>query len=161
MNKRIILSRLIRVMLIVLGLAFVFILLRSVSGPALMSNSSATFDDIHAGQTALRRFESKKVWVTRLSKIQIRQATKLSVYMRDASAGCSSSIAICVVSSETSRSGIDVAYSDTAPAQLPRGWPWYGGYVDPVSGAVFDRLGRAYKDIKTSDQRISLDIVNN
>jgi len=52
--------------------------------------------------------------------------------------------------------GIDIVYLANAPSQLPKGAIWHGGFIDPATDAVFDFMGRTYKNVETDDQRISL-----
>lgn len=160
MNKRFVLGRLIRGMLALLALSFVFILFRSLSGPSLTSNSGGVFDNVVIGQTALRRLGRQRIWVTRLSKSQIRQVSELNALVVDAQAGCKPSLTLCAIAAESSRIGIDLVYVASAPAQLPAGLAWHGGFVDPASGGVFDFMGRAYKGIRSNDQRVSLTLID-
>ncbi|MGK0374918.1 MAG: hypothetical protein ACJA2E_001390 [Arenicella sp.] len=159
-DKRVVLAKLIRAMLIILALAFAFVLLRSLSGPSLTSTSTAAFNTVVTGQTALRRLGSERVWVTRLSASHVRQAKDLDTLMVNQNGGCNPEQVLCVISAKSSRSGIDIVYVNTVPAQLPNGLAWHGGFVDPSSGGVFDFLGRAYKGVKSSDDRESLEIAS-
>lgn len=160
MNKRLVLGGLIRAMSALFVLAFVFVLFRSLSGPSLTSSSGATFDNVVIGQTALRRLAKERVWVTRLSPSQARQAGELNTLVVDALAGCRPRAVLCVLSAKSSRNGIDLVYVATPPAQLPSGLLWYGGFVDPATGGVFDFLGRAYKAVRSSDERSSLAVID-
>ena len=159
MDRRAILSRLIRGMLTILGLAFVFILFKSLGGPSLTSNANEAFDNVEIGQTAIRRLANRRVWVTRLSEQQARQAALLEGALINPSAGCKLPLGLCVISAESSRNGIDIVYTQTAPPQLPKGVEWFGGFVDPASGGVFDFLGRAYKGVRSNDRREALELV--
>lgn len=159
MEKRVILSRLIRAMLLLLVMAFLYILFRSLGGPSLTVSTNNAFDNVVIGQTALTRVDRQRVWVTRLSKSQVRQAKALDSSVKDAQAGCKPSITLCVITAESLRSGVDIVYLATAPEQLPRGAPWFGGFIDPSSGGVFDFLGRAYKGVRSGDERDSLELI--
>jgi len=145
-------------MLLLLGLAFLFVLFRSLSGPSLTSSAGDAFDNVVIGQTALRRIGQQRVWVTRLSKSQVRQVRQLNALVVDASAGCKASNTLCVVNAESFRSGIDLVYSADAPSQLASDIAWYGGFVDPTTGGIFDFMGRAYKGVRSTDTRSSLAI---
>jgi len=159
MDKRTILWRAIRAMLLLLLLGFLFVLFRSLSGPSTTSsNAASVFDNVVTGQTALRRLGSQRLWVTRLSDAQRRQAKELSWWLVDAQQGCALDQALCIVYAESLRSGIDLVYSAKAPAQLPQKAPWFGGFVDPSTGGVFDLMGRAYKDIRSTESRSNLEI---
>ncbi len=158
MNKRVVLSRAIRGMLIVLCLAFLFVLFRSLTGPSITASTASVFDNVVIGQTALRRVDRQRVWVTRLSSAQRRQAAELNAMVLDANKGCDSTKALCLINAQSSRAGIELVYLKEAPDQLPSNLVWYGGFVDPVSGGVFDFMGRAYKDIRSNDERVSLEL---
>lgn len=159
MTKRTLLWQSIKFMFVFVAFAFVFVLFRSLSGPSLTGSSSSTFDDVAIGQTALRRNERQRVWVTRLSDVQRLQAKQLNTLVKDPTSGCNVQVIVCALNANTSRSGIELAFSERHPAQLKGGVLWFGGYVDPTTGGVFDRLGRSYKDVRSDDQRLSLDIV--
>jgi len=158
-NKRKVLGDSIRVMLIILVLAFVFVLFRSLSGPSITSsNAASVFDNVVIGQTALRRSGRERLWATRLNKLQRRQINDISPWVIDAQSGCAPDTVLCIVSALSERSGIDLVYSANAPSQLPKGALWHGGFIDPATGGVFDFIGRAYKGVNTNDQRISLEV---
>ena len=159
MNKRFVLGRLIRAMLILLVLAFLFVLFRSLSGPSLTSESKSTFDDVVIGQTAIRRLAKQRVWVTRLSASQKRQLIELDSVVVDPQAGCNKLVTLCVIKAQSSRSGIDLVYLSDAPDSLSRDVIWYGGFIDPASGGVFDFMGRAYKGVRSNDGRASLELL--
>lgn len=159
-NKRLLLGNIIRVMLIILVLAFALVLFRSLGGPSRTSPTNAAFDNVVVGQTALRRLGRERVWVTRLSSSQARQAQELDALVVKPSTGCDPSQTLCVISATSSRSGIDIVYLTEVPAQLPAGITWHGGFVDPASGGVFDFLGRAYRDVRSNHQVNSLNVVS-
>ncbi len=159
MDKRRVLWGTIRAMLLALVLGFLFILFRSLSGPSITSSSAqSAFDNVVVGQTALRRSGRQRFWVTRISDSQRTQAKALSDWLVDANAGCAVEQVLCVVHAESLRSGIDLVYSVKAPIQLPKEALWFGGFVDPSTGGVFDFMGRAYKDIRSDDQRSQLEL---
>ena len=145
MNRRQLLLNAVKGMFIVLGLAFAYVLIRSLSGPSLVANPAAVFDDIEYGQTAPRRFQGQKVWATRLTPALRRQADTLKENLLNPDSGCAPDVTLCVVSAKTERDGIEIVYTKNAPKQLSAAIPWFGGFVNPVNGAVYDRLGRAYR----------------
>ena len=156
-DKREVLGACIKAMLATLVLSFLFILFRSLGGPSNTStNAASVFDSVVVGQTALRREGQERFWATRLNKFQRRQVSEISPWVIDAESGCQPDVVLCVVSALSQRNGIDIVYSTNAPSQLPKGFIWHGGFIDPATGAVFDFMGRAYKNIETDDQRISL-----
>lgn len=160
MSKRDLLWQAIKYMFVLVAFAFMFVLFRSLGGPSHTSGSVATYDDVVIGQTALRRNQHQRVWVTRLSDIQRQQLKQLDEFVKQPDAGCHVQMIVCVVKASTSRDGIDVAFSERAPAQLSGQVLWFGGYVDPTTGAVFDRLGRAYKNARSTDERLALELVH-
>ncbi len=152
---------LIKLMFLALVLVFLFVLFRSLGGPSRIAVTANLFDDVVIGQTAPRRVGSDKVWVTRLSSAQRNQINSINDFVIAPQAGCSLGAEVCVLGAATERSGIDVIYIAETPAQLPDSVPWFGGFVDPTTGAVFDRLGRAYRDSRVSGEgRIALDVLD-
>lgn len=145
MNRSPVLLNIVKAMFTMLALAFLFVLFSSLSGPRVTTSPLAAFDDVMVGQTALRRYSGERVWVTRLSASQRQNAEQLLPFVVDPSAGCSPETGLCVVTAATDRSGIEIVYSDSPPAQLSAKIPWHGGFVDPTNGHVYDRLGRAYR----------------
>lgn len=159
MTKRTLLWQAIKFMFVFLAFAFMFVLFRSLGGPSVSGSPLEVFDDVAISQTALRRYANQRVWVTRLSDRQRQQAGQLANLVKQSTLGCNASVVVCVLKSSTGVSGVDLAFSERLPAQLKGGTLWFGGFVDPTTGAVFDRLGRAYKDVRTPDERLSLEIV--
>lgn len=135
----------VKAMFAALALAFVLVLLRSLSGPSSVSNPAAVFDDVQTNQTALRRYQGQRVWATRLGALQRNQLKQLDAVVSDPNAGCELSVTICAVKASTARDGIEIIFSDARPPQLDSNVPWFGGLVDPTNGAVYDRLGRLYR----------------
>ncbi len=135
---------LIKLMFLTLAMAFTFVLFRSLSGPSNFSNTVNLFDDIEVGQTAVRRAGREKVWVTRLSPQHADQAKEVAPFVVDEDAGCDAQKDLCVLVAAAQRRGIDLIYSADSPPQLRSKVVWHGGFVDPSTGEVFDRLGRAY-----------------
>lgn len=144
-NKRKSLTQLIKIMFLLLGLCFIFVLFSSISGPSKITNPKNLFDDVQLGETAMRRSGSVKVWATRLSSAQRAQASELDGYVLNANSGCDLKTEVCAVIAATQRAGIDIIFTEQAPKQLTSDTAWFGGFVDPATGDVFDRLGRAYK----------------
>ena len=72
--------------------------------------------------------------------------------------GCALDVEICAVLAKTERSGIDIVFSIEHPVQLASGIKWYGGFVDPSNGSVYDRLGRAYKSLRQKNRKDALEV---
>ncbi len=142
--RKIWLIKLIKSMFLFLGLAFAFVLFRSLSGPALTTSVNSPFDDVELGETAMRRLLGQRVWATRLTPLLRRQLKELESSIDSSSQGCLAEQVLCVVAAQTDRSGIEIRYTRERPPQLHHSVPWLGGFVNPTTGAVFDLLGRPY-----------------
>ena len=149
------LVRLVKLMFLLLGLGLIFVLLSSISGPSNITNPANAFDDVQLGQTAARRVGSTKVWATRLSPLQRQQAKTLNAHIQEPESGCKTEQDVCAVLAATQRSGIDITFTIQAPSQLKPNTPWFGGYVDPSTGELFDRLGRAYSQTYTDRTQLN------
>lgn len=155
------LKNVIKFMLLILIMGFLYVLISSTGGPRKQIDVDMEFADIAMGQTAVRRVAGKKVWVTRLSSMQKNQIHSLNSHMLDADAGCPLAVNVCVLLAATERSGIDIVFTADEPAQLPATVPWFGGFVDPTSGEVFDLMGRAYKHTsKVTKARTALSTIS-
>ena len=157
------LQKLVKTMFCGLFLVVAYILLRSLGGPSRITSTADTsnkslYDDVVIGQTAARRQGSTRVWVTRLSEAHKRQARDLNQYLVDPDAGCAIDADLCVIEAKTDRSGIDITFTAVAPRSVTSDIPWFGGYVDPTTGEIFDRLGRAYT--VTHKARVALPILS-
>ena len=146
------LVNLVRAMFGALALVFVFVLLRSLGGPALSTSVNSPFDDVEIGETALRRYQGQRVWVSRLSPQLITMLRKIDAVVEDKNSGCAPDVTLCVVLAKTSVDGIEIRYSAKRPANIARSTPWAGGYVNPNTLAVFDLLGRAYIGTNSSSK---------
>jgi hypothetical protein len=154
MNKSLLL-RLIKVMFGLLLIAFAYILIVGIGGSKLSNprNSDKPFASVGEGQSRLLRLRGERAWLTRLSDTQRAQLSLLGEELSRPDAACKITAKLCAVFSETSQSGINLSFSAAAPPQLPSRFAWYGGFVDPTTGATFDLLGRAYKLGLETDQQ--------
>lgn len=151
LRRRALLSKAVYWMLVLLVLAFVFVLFRSLDTglTALPSTEKSLkddslFSDIVPGQTALRRVGSLRIWVTRFSDAQRLQAAQLSSLVKTGGLHCKPESDLCVIAASTNRQGVELRYTRSAPVQLPSGLQWFGGFVDPSNGRLYDLWGRAY-----------------
>ena len=156
MNKRKVLSLSVAGLFAILFIAFAWVY---INGLTSISQSSKTksvsvndvpklFKNVGEGQIVLRRYKNQAVWLLHLNKDQLQEVSQLNDYVIDQDAGCDLSRPFCVLSASTSRDGINLHYTDQEPPQLLNGTPWYGGYVDPTTGSIYDFVGRAYKQNK-------------
>lgn len=148
-KKRQRLSFLVRGMLIMLVLGFAFIFFKGISGGNISQSNDSAESSVKAslmlGQTALRRVAGRRVWITRLSETQRSEAGVIAPYLVAAASGCAVAESYCALSAATDQAGIELSFTEQTPTQLPSQTPWFGGFVNPINGAVYDRFGRAYK----------------
>ncbi len=129
--------------------AFVYVMFKGLSQPDMESSlpgalvAQGEYSDIAPGETGLRKVGRMTVWVTRVDSQLLEQMELVSGSVTGA--GCAAELGLCFLSAATSMDGILISQADKAPPQLASSIPWFGGFVDPTNGAVFDRFGRAYK----------------
>ena len=154
MNKRKALSLSVAGLFAILFIAFAWVYINGLTSISQSSktntakNVSKLFKNVAQGQIVLRRYKNQAVWLLHLSKGQLHEVSQLSDYVIDQDAGCDLSSSFCALSALTNRDGINLHYTRQEPPQLLNGTPWYGGYVDPTTGALYDFVGRAYKQNK-------------
>jgi len=98
--------------------------------------------EVTAGETRLVSLKGKRFWVTRFSEEQKEQMAKLEGLVHQDTV-CRES-EFCIVNIETSRLGVIIRYSSEKPTQLASTYAWFGGFVNPDDGAVYDLMGRGY-----------------
>ena len=154
------LRRLVMLMFAALALAFILVLLGGLgpnrwgskefgsaeysSGDSSSNDLVAAFSDIAIGETNLRRYQSQRVWVSRLSDAQRQKLTNLKPFLLEPNSGCALQSSVCVLLAATPKQSFEISYSLAPPPQLPSDVPWHGGFVDPTTGVVYDLLGRVY-----------------
>lgn len=156
MNRRQWLSRLVRIMLLMLVLGFFLVLLSSLRGGYNATSDTATkqganndlFSQVAAGQTKMQRYQGRRVWVTRLDQALRDQLEALNPELSQIRQGCSLQSKFCLVDASTNTSGVELVFSLASPAQLRSGRVWLGGFINPTNGQLYDRLGRAYTNPK-------------
>lgn len=164
MDKRKILSRAIATMFALLALGFIYVLFSGLSSQNNSSviNSKAITDinlpkspmfDIELGRSEIRRHQGQRLWVTQLAPQQLTELATLEDWLVDVNSGCSTQQVWCAVRTKTQQSGIELRYVKNRPPQLESLSVWVGGFVDPTNGAVYDLLGRAYKQNKASNSQ--------
>lgn len=128
---------------------FIFILLNGTLGfnPLTDAHQQASkiTDEIDPGATQLRRGQGQLNWVSHLNAEQLTELAGYAATEVRLDSGCSISSQYCVLSAETGQTGIQFRFSESAPPQVPVDLPWSGGFVNPINGAVYDLLGRAYQ----------------
>jgi hypothetical protein len=144
--RKVILTRLVVLLFIALAGAFIVVLFSSlVSAPTASSDpqSILRFADIQKGATGKRRIDGIPVWVSHLSSKQIDDLTRIKADVVD-DGGCQRK-QYCIIDARTKQQGIDLSFTAQRPPQVPDTTAWLGGFVNPLNGAVYDLLGRAYR----------------
>ena len=144
-------------MFALLVMAFVWSFFSGLFGPSVSDTNGDVYAGIAPGETAMRRIQGERVWVTRLDGKLKGQLAGLDSQFIKPEAKCALRQEYCLIPAATDRAGIELRYTLAAPAQLASGLPWFGGYVDPGDGAVYDLLGRVYLAADGSDRRHSVD----
>ena len=156
------LTKIVILMCAVLLMSFASILLNGtiffVSDSSNQTTTDEYLDDLVTGQPELRRLNKKVTWVTRLSEIQKSNLARLTASQVEFGAGCESIQEYCVLVAEIGLSGFNLRFTADSPPQLPSGLPWFGGFVNPINGSVYDLLGRAYLYQGRVDEIVSLEL---
>lgn len=140
----------IKLLLGVAALMLLYVFFRGIGGSSRIAyQPKKVFDDVEVGQTAPRRLGSQRVWVTRLSTQQRQEAKAVEPWLVNPEEGCAVTATLCVLPAGSNRAGIDIVYTLAPPKFLAPDIKWFGGFVDPTTGAIYDRLGRAYENDKS------------
>jgi len=159
MNRRKFLSLAVGVLFTSLFLAFGWIYfygLTSNSGKTSTLEDKeidALFQGVAVGRAVLKRFKNEPVWVLNLSSKQISQTQQLDQFVIDPGTGCELNKVYCILVATTNRDGVYLQYTLKEPPQLLVGTPWYGGFVDPASGQIYDLIGRSYQQNKQQSKQ--------
>jgi hypothetical protein len=126
---------------------FAYVVLSGLMPPQAGQDLARLQDGITAGEAALRRLGGEPVWVVRYSE-QDESAKELLASAVD-SVGVppcrTRDNEFCYFRARGVNPDVVIRYVEIRPARLPRESPWYGGFVDPSNGAVYDRFGRGYR----------------
>lgn len=139
---------------VLLGLtAFAAVFVKGLLAP---DRDSADVIDVGAmapGSADLTGWDGKPVWVVSRTRRQQRQLNALADYVVEPdddgnpaldNPGRSLQPAFGIYLAQTSRPGVLIQYTRDRPPGLDAAVPWFGGFVDPASGACFDVAGRRY-----------------
>lgn len=159
MNQRILIA-IIKLMFIALACGFAYILFKGAAQPDLQSTfvnsnelaAQPEFANIAPGETAMRRVNGHATWITRVDATLLAQMREVPTVA--SATACPLQTGLCFLNARTAVSGILFSYTDAAPPQLASSIAWFGGYVDPTNGAVFDRLGRTYLSAKQAPETL-------
>ena len=139
-------------MFVVIFLAFVYVLFRSLSSG--INSETKLFQNLTKGETAMRRLEGRRVWVSHLSEQQKQALQAVPEDVVLANTGCSVTAIYCIVDAATNRAGIELVYSSNRPTVILKSKAWHGGFIDPDGGVIYDLLGRAYQG-QTNPRRLA------
>ena len=141
-NKRLWLTRITIFFVALLFLLFLFIFFRGIAWSPNTTETKSS--QLNVGSTTLIRQEGQRLWATRLSDKQRKELVDLNPFVFTGD-GCATQ-EICLIQSETSQQGVIVIYIDKKPDALTPETKWLGGFIDPSNGAIYDLLGRLYRD---------------
>ncbi len=143
------LIRLTALMAFLLVASFVGILVRGVAwSPSEVKDIEA---GIELGSTELVKHQSQRLWLTRFSPEQRKKMVQINPYVVT-EGGCDLGAEKCLVQSTTNRQGVIVRYVQAKPDTLNNDVVWMGGFIDPTTGAIYDLLGRLYKNSTRNQQ---------
>ena len=135
---------------VLVGLAaFATVFVKGLLAPTLDSD-----DGIHVGDMAPEGWDGKPVWVVSRSQLQLRELSALAGYVVKPDDGGNPALGnpwrslqpvFGVYLAQTSHPGVLIQYISDRPPGLAAGIPWFGGFIDPASGALFDVAGRRYR----------------
>lgn len=154
MNRRVALRALVKAGLLVVAAGFVAVFIRGLLGPERPADEVIELAGIPPGSARLVSWGGRAVWVVNRSGSQLEALAGPSSHVTDPGEGASDPIdppyrsleaTYGIYLAETPRDGILVQYTLDRPSRLAAGVPWYGGFVDPGSEALFDMAGRRYQ----------------
>ena len=158
MNKRNFLSLTVSSLFACLFLVFCWIFLNGLISKPNGTDSSESevmvelFQNIAVGDVVLKRFKNQPVWIVHASTEQRAQTKLINKHVIEPVSGCDLNEVYCLLAAKTNHDGVYLHYILEEPPQLVIGTPWFGGFVDPTSGAIYDLIGRAYQ--QNEDQSV-------
>ncbi len=142
------LTRIVLAMCLLMVLSFASVLLNGTVFflPKLPEEQSTEtrFKDLVIGEPQLQRINKQVAWVISFSATQKENLVLLDAGALVVGTACDTLETYCILLAETERLGIYLQYSEVPPSQVPAETPWYGGFVNPITGNVYDLLGRPY-----------------
>ena len=142
-------SRIVAIMFAVLFLAFFYISFQVAVSPRGYRVEPNNWQDIVAGTAQMVRRGRDYIWVVRYAAWEAEQFNVLTDFVVSGGDSCHpASHQACEFLGNAGGSIVIIRYVDQKPATLARDVPWFGGFVDPATGALHDRFGRLYKSIE-------------
>lgn len=123
--------------------AFLFVIFQGLLWSPKLSQEE-TYETLAKGETRLFRRQQKRYWVTKLTDKQREQLLQLAQFVHENTGGCSIKNIVCELDATSQRSGVLIQFVSLKPTQLPVTVQWFGGFIDPATGGIYDLLGRAY-----------------
>lgn len=153
-TRRVALRAMVTAGLLISVAAFAAVFLRGLLGPEEHSANVIDLGGIRPGTARLEAWNGEPVWALSRSEDQLNALAGLSDYVRTPPPGGPSPVGNLqrsvkrrygIYLARTARAGILVQYTRDRPKSLPPDVPWFGGFVDPATGAAFDVAGRPYR----------------
>lgn len=142
-KRRQILKRATITCLLLIVFVFLYVIFQGLLWSPNLSKEEA-YKDFSEGETRLVRNQQQRYWVTKISERQRQQFLQLGQFVHSNNEVCYRESSICEIDARSQRSGVLIQFVIQRPAQLPSNNLWFGGYIDPASGAVYDIFGRGY-----------------
>lgn len=139
--NKIYLSRAIKLLLSCFILAFLYVLFKMATWSPQF-NLANELSAVLESDTRLVSLKGKRYWVTKLSKNQRKQMDDVDTYVHQVTV-CDESD-FCLIDSSTLRQGVIIRFALEKPQQLNLEQEWFGGFINPANGAVYDLKGRGY-----------------
>jgi ubiquinol-cytochrome c reductase iron-sulfur subunit len=154
LTRRTILRALVRAGVLIVLAAFAAVFVRGLLAPGGNDGDVIELSGMAPGSARLESWDGRPVWVVNRSDEQLEALAAVSEYVTKGATNDPSPVANPLRSlkrrygiylADTRRPGILVQYTLERPGSLGIGTPWFGGFVDPASGAAFDIAGRPYR----------------
>jgi len=146
------LRRAVKTLFLCFVFVFLFILFRFSTWSPYIDLDTGTAD-LGSGEVKLIKLNGKRYWAVRLAPTQRAQLSSVASFTY-ATPYCDDVYPVCLMSVETERQGILIRQTTTKPSQLKRSEVWFGGFVNPANGAVYDLMGRGYRSNPIQAARI-------
>jgi hypothetical protein len=123
---------------------FVYVMVSGTLLPDRNAGPDGPQNSMAAGEASLSRLDGQLVWILRFAEADDISRDALTPHVSDAgTVFClTREQEYCYFDARGRNPDLVIRYVRERPDHLPRDIPWFGGFVDPTDGAIFDRLGR-------------------
>ena len=123
---------------------FAYVMVSGIVLPDRNAGPDRVQDGMAAGEVSLSRLDGRLVWILRFAEADDISRDALSPYVSDAeTVFClTREQEYCYFDARGRNPDLVIRYIEERPDHLPQDIPWFGGFVDPTDGAIYDRLGR-------------------